>query len=937
VADEDLLDTVAVAVSDGAPIDWASAEESAEDGDKALVRHLRMIAALAAAERPSLSSALTARDHPPGSWLFQAALAIAGVKVGLAAVGWMLTLTGTGPSQPWPYITNLAVFAVASVVLFSGGRDESAARHLGAFFLVIASAFSDRLLLGLAQEDVLGPLVVLLRGLAADAFIAFALWRFVWAFPAPPVRAIDRRVMRALLRASLAVGAVLLAANAVLALGALGVSLSGLATWAVLLDRGSGGGYYSFALFGVAAPALPYLLWKSRLEPRDERRRAAIFAGSLVAGVAPMLIAVLISPFVSFFDTPSNRDLVGIWLHVCLLSVVPLTAYAVLVHRVIDFGLLVTKAMKHGMVRYAVWLATLAPFAYLALLVYFHRDLAVAEIARGDDATAFLFTILLCLAAPPLRRLVLRAADLRFLGAPPDYPVVLARLERDLRDAHGVREVTTALERATRRAIRPGTCAVLVIDENRESMISPSGSARPLAMTSTLGRLLELAREEIVTGADAAGPVARLLPDEDRRWLTAHEFQLIVPLVGSRSDLLGVIAIGGKDGGLPFANADRLLLATMAGQAAVVIENRCFREPSYRHMAAGAGRRGPTIDWNDEPASLCPACHMLWPSRTVTCDCGAGTVPAALPLVVAGKFRVLRLIGAGGMGVVYLAIDVALDRKVAIKTLPRLTSERVVRLQREARAMATAPHPNLAMIFGVESWRGAPLLVVEYLEGGTLADRQTAGCLSADEAAALGAVLADVLDQVHASGVLHRDIKPSNIGYTRDGVPKLLDFGIASMLEATNGKQPARAGTPSPAEAEPAAGPASAAAFEIPLTGVDQIPGTPLYLCPEALDGAEPDPSFDLWSLSLVLYEAIGGFHPFRAATVEEVFQKIRHAEIPDIQSIRPGTPPLVAALFARALSRDRSERPQSAAELRNWLQYLRSELRVSARFECTD
>jgi len=347
-----------------------------------------------------------------------------------------------------------------------------------------------------------------------------------------------------------------------------------------------------------------------------------------------------------------------------------------------------------------------------------------------------------------------------------------------------------------------------------------------------------------------------------------------------------------------------------------VIENRCFREPAYHHRATGAGHRAATIDWDDEPGALCPECRTLWPSRTVTCECGARTQPGALPLVVLGKFRVLRLIGAGGMGVVYLAIDIALDRKVAIKTLPRLTVERVVRLQREARAMATAPHPNLAMIFGVESWRGAPLLVVEYLEGGTLADRLPRGPLPVDDAAALGIVLADVLDRLHASGILHRDIKPSNIGYTRDGEPRLLDFGIASMLD-----EPDAAPSGEPADGSPA---------ETKLTGVDQMPGTPLYLSPEAIDGAPPDPAFDLWSLSLVLYEAIGGQHPFRAPTVDGVFDNIRHAEIPDLRTVRPSTPAAAATLFARALSRDPAERPRTAAELRNWLQRLRSELRTS-------
>jgi hypothetical protein len=116
-------------------------------------------------------------------------------------------------------------------------------------------------------------------------------------------------------------------------------------------------------------------------------------------------------------------------------------------------------------------------------------------------------------------------------------------------------------------------------------------------------------------------------------------------------------------------------------------------------------------------------------------------VPAAVPVVVNGKFKVERLLGSGGMGVVYLAVDVTLDRKVAIKTLPKVTPDRVAWLQREARAMASVRHPNLALIYGAEHWRGTPLLIVEYLEGGTLSEYLRRGVLEVMEAIDLGIVL----------------------------------------------------------------------------------------------------------------------------------------------------------------------------------------------------
>jgi serine/threonine protein kinase len=217
----------------------------------------------------------------------------------------------------------------------------------------------------------------------------------------------------------------------------------------------------------------------------------------------------------------------------------------------------------------------------------------------------------------------------------------------------------------------------------------------------------------------------------------------------------------------------------MAGHAAVALENRELRDSATEAPAQFES----SINWLNEPGMLCKLCGVMIYAHSRRCACGDHTAPAALPMVVNGKFRVERLVGAGGMGVVYLATDLILDRKVAIKTLPTLTAKRAAKMEREARAMASVLHPNLACIYGVERWRGTPLLVGEYLEGGSLADRLARGPIEVAEALDIGIVIADVLDRVHGSGLLHRDVKPSNIGFAGDGQPKLLDFGLAAILQ----------------------------------------------------------------------------------------------------------------------------------------------------------
>ena len=328
------------------------------------------------------------------------------------------------------------------------------------------------------------------------------------------------------------------------------------------------------------------------------------------------------------------------------------------------------------------------------------------------------------------------------------------------------------------------------------------------------------------------------------------------PLLGSPGILLGVVGIGENRNGLSYTERDCMLITAMSGQAALKLENSQLRERAPGTRASGLVDDA-SADWVNEPAERCPECHPMWRPATRYCECGDGNVEAALPLNVKGKFQVQRFIGSGGAGVVYLAVDLALDRKVAIKTLPAIRLQHASRLHMEARAMANVPHPNLALIYGAEEWKGTPLLIFEYLEGGTLLDSLNRGPLSLEEVIELGTQLADALDVIHASGVLHRDIKPSNIGYTSDGIPKILDFGLAAILERSRSDGTPPAVLPSDpgliAELTWGGEPTTS------LTVTQQLVGTPLYLSPEALAGQPPQASFDLWGLCVVLYQALCG------------------------------------------------------------------------------
>ena len=246
-----------------------------------------------------------------------------------------------------------------------------------------------------------------------------------------------------------------------------------------------------------------------------------------------------------------------------------------------------------------------------------------------------------------------------------------------------------------------------------------------------------------------------------------------------------------------------------------------------------------------------------------TCVCGGLLQRAAAPHVLGDRLRFLQRVGAGGMGVVYRALDLRLQQPRAVKTLPHVDPVLASRLRREARAMATVSHGNLALLYGLEFWRGAPMLVMEFLEGGTLAEHLQRRTLTLRETIDLGTHLADALGVLHSAGILHRDVKPSNIGFTADGTAKLLDFGLARLLPR------------GPIES-PHATAVGDSTWSINLsTEVGGVRGTPAYLSPQVLTGSPPAVSDDLWSLAVTLLEGVTGANPFRAANVAATVARV--------------------------------------------------------------
>jgi serine/threonine protein kinase/tetratricopeptide (TPR) repeat protein len=280
---------------------------------------------------------------------------------------------------------------------------------------------------------------------------------------------------------------------------------------------------------------------------------------------------------------------------------------------------------------------------------------------------------------------------------------------------------------------------------------------------------------------------------------------------------------------------------------------------------------------------------------------------------LAGRYRVLSLLGAGGMGRVYLAEDSGLGRRVALKFLPEhLThdAEQVRRFRQEARAASALNHPNIITVYGIEQEGGASVIASEYIEGETLRARLSRGALTPAEALDIAAQIASALRAAHEAGIVHRDVKPENVMLRPDGYVKVLDFGIAKLAPHKTNTVEGNGHNISTVRTHPGL-----------------IMGTDRYMSPEQARGQEVDARADVWSLGCVLYEMLAGVPPFTGETASDVVAAVLKTEPAPLPQVATGTPGELQRIVGKCLEKERDERCPSAEELFEDLRRLQKRL----------
>ena len=280
-----------------------------------------------------------------------------------------------------------------------------------------------------------------------------------------------------------------------------------------------------------------------------------------------------------------------------------------------------------------------------------------------------------------------------------------------------------------------------------------------------------------------------------------------------------------------------------------------------------------------------------------------------------GHYRIISKIGSGGMGEVFLAADTKLGRNVAIKTLSSVfegDEAFVTRFRNEARAAAALNHPHVAIVYSVEEERGHTFIAMEHIEGKTLQELIPDAGVDVDTFISWFVPVARALEHAHSRGVVHRDVKPGNIMITNDGIVKILDFGLAHFgppLGYNGGSQ------------DPS------------LTQPGQILGTPAYMSPEQAEGKDVDHRSDIFSLGVVMYEAMTGKKPFRGSSNAEVVSNLLKSDVAPVNSVRPDTPPEISQVVTRCLKKRRRDRPHSMSDIRDVLSGFTSDPTSSGSF----
>jgi len=673
----------------------------------------------------------------------------------------------------------------------------------------------------------------------------------------------------------------------------------------LLRFRGASAALELTAVLGMCAVILRnYLLVR---EPHQRRRIKWMIYGSIV-GILPSVLYMVFRLIFPGTGRPASTESTVRYLSFVIgnfMSVaVPISVgYAVLKHRLFDVQIVIRRGLQYLFAKQVLRVILALPLAALVWTIIVNRDLPLTVILTSNPF------LLLLIAAVGLslkfRRQLTQWIDRRFFREAYSQEQILLNLIEKIKELDSMPEISRLVSKEVEAAMHPERVYVFYRGEERHDLTlgySSGGQSHDLRITeeSELLRLMERHR----TAQDFPLPPHSGLPEDEIAWLTGLGVNLIVPMSGADGRMAGLLLLGEKKSEEPYTPNDRKLLQAITSQMAVVYENVWLKEHASREQKI---KHEVLARFEDQQINLvkeCPACGACYDSSSDVCINDQRELTLSLPVerIIDNKYRLEKLIGRGGMGAVYEATDLRLNRRVAIKImLGNMFGDRTAlrRFEREAQASARLNHPNIISVYDYGGIRtDGAYLVMELVRGTTLrSEIRRLGRLDPHTAAAWLTQLLDGVNAAHDAGVIHRDLKPENVLISSDGAGraqiKVLDFGLAKILQVD---------------------PANPQSLTMPGT----IMGTFAYMSPEQVTGEEVDERSDIFSLGVIVVEALTGHRPFVGRTSAELIAAILSAQF-DL----PGEPPEVRQLNAvlqRCLAKDRGQRFASVAAMQQEL-----------------
>ncbi|MBN1567844.1 MAG: protein kinase [Acidobacteria bacterium] len=641
-------------------------------------------------------------------------------------------------------------------------------------------------------------------------------------------------------------------------------------------------------LIGHCAVVVVAILNYRRLRDRNERRRARIIFLSFIVCIVGLSPLIMMTAFYSLFVRLFGGMNAGT---TSLLSCIALTspvlmAYAILRHRVFDIRVMIRQGVRYAAARGA--LLSLVPIVAILMAgdLLLHRSQPLGEIL---DQRGLLYAVLAGggLLLHLYRQKWLTALDRRFFREHYDAQRVLRSVIDEIHEARSFEKIAPSVVSKIEAALHPEFTAVLVRRPgapNYRVLAAREKAPPPIPADSKLIRLIRLLGKPVDISQSQTGWLSNQLPMEESEFLRRARLEWLFPISLAEGQTEALLAVGPKRSESPYSREDQELLQGITSSLGLLLE------------------QSPVVVSLRKGFEECPECGSCYDTGSGSCRKeGATLTPLPFSRLLAERYRFEQRLGEGGMGVVYRAFDMALERQVAVKLIrPELTvsADAAVRFKQEAKAAASFTHPNVVTVYdyGVSEEQRA-YIVMELLRGSTLRQALSAkGRLSVQHALEILSGVCMAMDAAHRKRMLHRDLKPENIFLAdSDGVQtaKLLDFGIVKKIAS-----------------------GESATLSIGQTGPGMLVGTLKYMSPEELRGEPPAESWDLWALAVVAYEMLTAKHPFTGSTSPEIRNAILDGRIMPLHAHFPAAPEGWQQFFDKALALDPASRPQSAFQL---------------------